>query len=131
MLRFDGLYVGPPKTSGRSSEPYCDYLRFYEDGWVINCVSMGTPEQVIRWFYRDNPTQVALLRGRFNLQGDYICFSPEFRDWDEGEEILLKIDYEGRIMEGGEALELRVGSPEKGLGRIETYRFAAVGSSNE
>jgi hypothetical protein len=131
LLRFDGLYVGPPKTSGGSSEPNWDYLRFYEDGWVINCVSLGTPEQVIRWFYRDNPAQTFLLKGPFDLQGDHISFSPEFRDIDEGVETVTKTDYEGQVVDDGNALELKVGSPERGPGHIETYRFVELRSSNE
>ncbi len=62
MLRFDGLYVGPPRQTPGDAMVFFDYLRFYEDGWVINCVSSGTPEQVIRWFYRDNPGQTGLLQ---------------------------------------------------------------------
>jgi hypothetical protein len=124
MLRFDGLYVGPPKTSVGSSEPYWDYLRFYEDEWVINCVSLGLPEQVIRWFYRDNPAQTTLLRGRFDLHGDHISFSPEFRDMDEGEEMVLKTDYEGRVLDDGATLELRVGSHQEEPG--EKYHFVVV-----
>ena len=83
---------------------FFDYLRFYEDGRVINCVSSGTPEQVIRWFYRDNPSQVGLLQDRYTVQGDHIAFSPEFRDIDEGVEMLIKVDYRGQIGNGGMTL---------------------------
>lgn len=126
MLRFDGLYVGPPKTSKDGFGPYFDYLRFYKDGWVINCVSLGTPREVVRWFYRDNPAQTALLKGRFDLQGDRISFSPEFRDMDEGEEMVIRVDYQGRITENGDALELTVSSSQKPPGAEEMYRFAAI-----
>ncbi len=126
MLRFDGLYAGPPKTSAGDTRVFFDYLRFYEDGLVINCVSLGTPEQVIGWFYRDNPQQGTLLRGPFILKGDAISFSPEFRDMDEGEEIVMRVDYEGRIIDDGLALELKVGSPREGAHPTETYHFAKV-----
>jgi hypothetical protein len=105
---------------------FFDYLRFYEDGLVIKCVSLGTPEQVIRWFYRENPEQSSLLRGPHTLNGDEITFSPEFHDMDEGQEILMKTDYRGRIIDDGAALELEVGSPKEDGNPIETYHFTKV-----
>jgi hypothetical protein len=126
MLRFDGLYAGPPKTSGGDPRLFFDYLRFYEDGSVINCVSLGTPEQVIRWFYRENPEQSSLLRGLYTLNDAEISFSPEFRDMDEGQEIVIKTDYRGLILDGGLALELQVGSTEKGANPTEIYHFTKV-----
>src|SRR3954470_18164421 len=85
MLRFDGLYVSPAHMTARDPVPYYAYLRFYEDGWVIDCSSTGTPQQVIRWFYRDNPEQPSLLTGRYTISGEEISFSPEFIDYDEGQ----------------------------------------------
>jgi len=126
MLRFDGLYAGPPKTSGGGDQVFFDYLRFYEDGVVINCVSLGKPEQVIRWFYRENPEQSSLLRGPYTLNGDEISFSPEFRDMDEGQEIVIKTDYQGLIVDGGLALELQVGSTKEGANSREIYHFTKV-----
>jgi hypothetical protein len=127
MIRFDGLYVGPPRQNQGDPAVFFDYLRFYENGSVINCVSSGTPEQVIRWFHKDNPSQVGLLRDRYTVQGDHITFSPAFRDMDEGEEMLIKVDYSGQIKEGGEILELIVGDQMNNSSNpAQTYHFARV-----
>ena len=96
MLRFDGLYryVFGEVDAGYSGQ---SYLRFYEEGEVLSCSTGGTPEQVIRWFHRDNP---AMPRGRWRaihgtlyfslLQDDalvaeeyegYIMFEPSRRGW--------------------------------------------------
>src|SRR6476646_5874517 len=106
MIRFDGIYASPPKTLKDGSLVVLDYLRFYDDGLVIHCVSTGTPEQVIRWFDRDNPAQSTLLRGPYSIKDDEISFSPEFRDYDEGEEIVMKAEYRGQIEDAGETLDL-------------------------
>ena len=126
MLRFDGLYVAPPQTFGNDSTVYFGYLRFYADGTVIDCSSTGTPEQVIRWFDRDNPDQRSLLRGSYFTDGDEIVFSPEFTDQDEGLEILMRIDYKGHIKDDGATLELSVASQINGYTHEEVYHFAQV-----
>jgi hypothetical protein len=129
MLRFDGLYVTPPMLSPGDSVAYFGYLRFYADGEVIDCSSRGRPDQVIRWFDRDNPDQKSLLRGSYHTNGDEISFSPEFTDQDEGQEILMQIDYEGHIKEDGAALELSVVSRINGYTHQVVYRFAQVSAS--
>jgi len=108
---------------------YFGYLRSYADGEVIDCSSTGTPEQVIRWFDRDNPDQRSLLRGSYYTDGDEISFSPEFIVHGERQEILMKIDYEGHIMEDGAALELSIVSRINGYSNQVVYRFARVSAS--
>jgi len=126
MIRFDGIYVTPPKTLKDGSLVVYDYLRFYDDGLVIHCVSTGTPEQVMSWFDRDNPAQSTLLRGPYHIKNDEIGFSPEFRDHDEGEEIVMKAEYGGRIEDGGETLDLISTSQTDGSKHREVFRFVQV-----
>ena len=126
MLRFDGLYVTPPLSSAGDSTVYFGYLRFYEDGIVIDCSSTGTPAQVMKWFDRDNPDQRFLLKGAYTLDGDEIVFSPEFTDWDEGYEIPMKIDYRGRILDDGARLELSIASQINGYVHDEVYTFVQL-----
>ena len=40
--------------------------------------------------------------------------------------MVLKTDYEGRVLDDGGTLELRVGSRKKEPGEPETYRFVRV-----
>ena len=129
MIRFDGLYVTLPKRLEDGSLVVFDYLRFYADGWVIHCVSTGTPREVIRWFDRGNPAQSHLLKGRYNIQGNEISFSPEFRDYDEGEEIVMRAEYRGRIEDGGETLNLVATSQVDGSEHPGVFRFVQVDES--
>jgi len=126
MIRFDGLYGTPPKPLKDGSLVVFDYLRFYADGWVIHCVSTGTAEQVIRWFDRDNPEQRTLLRGPYHVRGDAITLRPELRDYDEGEEIVMKADYRGYIKDGGETLDLVATSQKDGSEHPEVFRFVQI-----
>ncbi|MEO8287379.1 MAG: hypothetical protein ABI670_13220 [Chloroflexota bacterium] len=126
MLRFDGLYQAPADLSKAEPVDYFDYLRFYEDGWVIDCTSSGTPEQVIAWFYRDNPEQPAQLTGRYIIDGDMISFSPEYRYDDEGEEVVMLIEYDGVIKDGGSILDLQVSSRMTGHKSVKVFRFVRV-----
>jgi hypothetical protein len=93
---------------------------------VIDCSSSGTPEQVMRWFDRDNPAQPFMLRGYYTMSGDEISFSPEFSYQDEGEEVLMKIAYEGYVKDDGVTLDLTVTSLINGHTRKDVYRFAQV-----
>ena len=46
---------------------------------------------------------------------------------DEGEEMLIKVDYSGQIKEGGEILELIVGDQMNNSSNpAQTYHFAQV-----
>jgi hypothetical protein len=124
VIRFDGLYASPPQTLEGDSLVFFGYLRFYADGMVIDCTSSGTPEQVIRWFDRDNPSQPFMLRGHYSLSDDEISFSPEFSYQDEGEEVLMKIDYKGHVRDDGATLDLTIASLINGHARKDIYRFA-------
>jgi hypothetical protein len=120
------VYVTPPQSLAGDPTVYFGYLRFYADGMVIDCSSIGTPEQVIRWFDRDNPDQRSLLRGSYETDGNEISFSPELIDQDEGQEIVMRIDYRGHIKDGGDTLELSVASRINGYAHEEVYRYVKL-----
>lgn len=64
-LRFDGLY----RAEGPS---YHSYLRFYEDGTVLQVSTNGKPEQLPRWFAK---THTEVPRGNYAIKGQSISFS--------------------------------------------------------
>ena len=63
ILRFDGLYQN-------GCENYFYYLRFFEDGQVVQVSSTGTPEEVSRWLKRGYERS-----GTYALMGDRISFA--------------------------------------------------------
>lgn len=70
MLQYNGLYVSD--LQGERENMYYSYIRFYEDGMVIQVSSIGNPSEVIRWFHRDNSD---LSRGFFAAEDNRIHFA--------------------------------------------------------
>ena len=65
QLRFDGLY--------ELKERDCNsYLRFYEDGTVVEACSTGSPEEAGRWLNKDHPYS---SKGIYILTGSVLSFA--------------------------------------------------------
>jgi hypothetical protein len=87
-LRFDGVYQSTPKKAG-SGSGYWGYLRFYQDGTVVDVSTTGRPDEIRDWFNRDHPR---VSRGKVTAQGEQISFASVSAEGT--------VDYSGRV-EGG------------------------------
>lgn len=67
-LKFNGLYFCDFMNSHGTNR----YLRFYEDGEVIWCLSTGKPGNVVRWFHKNHAATTT--KGHYQLQGRNIQF---------------------------------------------------------
>ena len=93
-LRCDGLYVS------RDPDGETSYLRFYEDGTVVDATTDDPIAEVAGWLERD--TKPHILQTRCVVSGDSISFDFESR------EPPLRIEYAGTVAKN--ALALRVKS---------------------
>ena len=84
-LRYDGYYT----TLGDSLNPFRYYLRFYEDGTVINYCTAGNPATLLKWFSKDDQSS---LKGKYVLKDTVLNFSVKNK---EGE-----IVYAGNLLSG-------------------------------
>lgn len=124
MLRYDGIYA-TGITTDDSGMPYRQYLRFYEDGTVLDASSIGTPAQVARWLVKDKRD---LSSGRYTVDGDRIAFTTHSEhvgrpDSPAGDGPRVVIDYEGTVSHG--ALTLHSHSHFNGYEERRGYAFVA------
>ena len=84
-LRYDGYYT----TLADSLNPFRYYLRFYEDGTVINYCTAGNPATLLKWFSKNDQSS---LKGRYTLKDTVLNFSVKNK---EGE-----IMYAGNLLPG-------------------------------
>ena len=82
QIRFDGYY----HTLSDSLNPFRYYLRFYEDGTVINYCTAGNPDKLLKWFSKNDN---ASLKGKYALKDSSISFSVKNQDGE--------VVYEGSI----------------------------------
>lgn len=108
-LAHDGVYRGAPADA---DEDYWYYLRFYPDGAVIAVSTAGDVDQIQDWFSRDND---GLPRGTYRLRDDRLTF--------ETESEYGVVEYEGRVEDGGERLQLNSHSRINGFRASRTYQF--------
>lgn len=107
-LRFDGLYQHPEEGG------YTGYLRFYEDGTVLQVTSTGTPQQVAVWLKKDNAAKYSA--GRFVLDGSSISFVAT--------STMGSVEYSGQV--GGDELVLQVHSLINDYRATNTYTFVSL-----
>lgn len=105
-LRFDGLYHAQESS-------YHSYLRFYEDGTVLQVSTNGKPEQLARWFGK---THTEVPRGTYSIEGQSIEFSTAS---SEG-----TVAYKGTVFD--DAVEVITSSPTNGQEEQTTYGFVQV-----
>ncbi len=84
-IRYDGYYC----TLTDSLNPFRYYLRFYEDGTVINYCTAGKPAMLLKWFSKNDQ---ASLKGIYLLKDTLLNFSVKNK---EGE-----IIYSGSLLPG-------------------------------
>ena len=84
-LRYDGYYTTLPD----SLNPFRYYLRFYEDGTVINYCTAGNPATLLKWFSKNDH---ASLKGKYVVNDTLLNFSVKNK---EGE-----ILYSGSLLPG-------------------------------
>jgi len=83
--QYDGVYMSSREyKTGNIS--YREYIRFYPDGDVIRVSSTGSPEDLRKWFSREQPY---VSRGKISIEGNRISFSVLV---DKG-----SIDYSGQF----------------------------------
>ena len=96
-LRFDGLYqseLRPPELATETFQVRL-FLRFYADGTVIEVCSLGTHDEVARWFDRRHP---AAARRTYTLTGRGIEWSWRlgngdvmgYRGWHDGTQLRVR-----------------------------------------
>jgi hypothetical protein len=120
MLRFDGFYQSGKQTDYQDyfSVSSYHYLRFYDDGTVIDVDSTGTPIQVAKWFNRENED---MSRGTYTITGNHIVFSTEYKQ--------NKIDYDCTLTE--EKIECHTYSHLNQTRAKQTYTFVKMEESRE
>lgn len=94
MLRYNGLYVSDIPWVNSTESSYFSYLRFYEDGFVIQVTSSGTPEQLTSWFNKENPV---------NSKGLYYHSTP-YRDEPDEKLHFAVVSAEGVVGYMGEVV---------------------------
>lgn len=108
--RIDGLYRSGPNDDGA-----WEYLRFYSDGTVIECASIGTPAQISSWFRRPYNQS-----GKYKIEGSTIRFSitsPDNTDY--------AIDFRGRVQ--GNMLTLEWLSYQNGRQVHDSFHLVTAG----
>jgi hypothetical protein len=133
-LRFDGVYKGSPDEPDAREDPdaraepdaqaaadasdtdntrYCEYIRFYQDGTVIN-VTSDCDEQALaeikKWF---NKTNTTISHGRYRVAEHEVSFRSIS---GEG-----RVDYQGDIK--GLDLHLASHSHINGYRGDDRYKF--------
>jgi hypothetical protein len=106
-LRFDGLYYA------KSPDGSTWYLRFYEDGTVLDVDSTGTPEKVAQWFKKGHP---APSQGTYRRNGATLKFSTRSSAG--------VVDYAGEV--GQDVLRLQMHSRINGFKATATYTFVKL-----
>ena len=66
---FDGVY------QSEKVDKYWHYARFYEDGTAIIVSSTGNPDEIIRWFKKENIENKGLSHGLYEINSDRLVFS--------------------------------------------------------
>ena len=94
QVRFDGYY----HTLSDSLNPFRYYLRFYEDGTVINYCTAGSPDKLLKWFSKNDN---ASLKGKYAQKDSTLSFSVKNQDGE--------VAYEGVLL-SGERLWMKVKS---------------------
>jgi hypothetical protein len=84
-IQYDGVYI-----LSYGGGFVIEYLRFYENGIVIDVASTGRPEEIKEWFNSDN---MDIGMGKYKIDGEKISFSTKS---PEG-----SIDYMGDITTNG------------------------------
>ena len=85
FIKYDGVYF-IPYGGGFSN----DYLRFFENGKVINVNSTGSPAQIKNWFNYKNEN---VGKGEYFIEGNSISFTTVFEE--------ISIEYIGVIGSNG------------------------------
>jgi hypothetical protein len=110
--RIVGLYQqSEPNDDGAS-----EYLRFYSDGTVIECASIGTPAQINRWFQRPYDQS-----GKYEIQGSTIRFSIASSDNPD-----YTIDFRGQVQ--GNMLTLEWLSYQNGRQVHDSFHLVTAGN---
>ena len=107
-LRYDGLY-----QSVEAEQGYFEYLRFYDDGTVLEVVSSGTPEQVAVWLNKAGTDEGM---GYYEIQDSTIKFTVTYTQG--------AVDYTGTI--NGEKLILDIYSHINSHKGTRTFQFVEV-----
>lgn len=92
-----------------------EYLRFYSDGTVIECASIGTPTQINRWFQRPYDQS-----GKYEIQGSTIRFSISSSDNPN-----YTIDFRGQVQ--GNMLTLEWLSYQNGRQMHDSFHSVTPG----
>lgn len=126
-VQCDGLYRRPADTTGTSGKAYYNYLRFYEDGTVLDAsVAESDPSLVAQWLdsggglfshgiYPKGSTPIK--RGHYSAEGSQLKFSLTGLEYGS-------VDFNGTIE--GQVLTLNWYRPSNNLRGTEVYRFVAL-----
>lgn len=144
VARTDGLYrstEGNTITFEGKVVPCWEYLRFYPERTVINTVTIGTPQEIRRWFARENTARISLGIGTYLVSGSLVTYTLRLcgnsgQDADHylaqrEPEFINQWDYEATI-EGQDADGLLVqllnhDGKHKGPVRFEFLAWDAIG----
>jgi hypothetical protein len=84
IINYGGVYFVP--YGGIAA----NYIRFFEDGTVINATVMGTPDKIKSWFNKDSEN---VSIGTFDIDDDHISFIVESPE--------ATVSYSGKIIDNG------------------------------
>lgn len=93
-LRFDGMYQEYPPVIDSSDEEHRWYLRFYEDGTVVQKESISAPE---KWTSRLERENEKLGKGAYKLAGDRLTYKLD----EQGDSYTVSYSAEGLVLPGG------------------------------
>lgn len=132
QIHFDGFYV-----CYKSDESYMGLLRFFEDETVISCSIKYTKNlskewfsEVLKWFKKDYDhsghfsveyyDHSGAFYMKFSCSEDLTKYGYNIDAWDRRR---TRVDYEGKILDGGKRLHLTWYSHVNMEDGLEEYIF--------
>ncbi len=111
-VHFNGIYKSAIQTNQNTGDKSTSYLRFYEDGTVINVSSSGTPEQINNWFVKGHEN---VTEAPYKIEGDKMSFTSGSGN--------AAVEYSGKIVTSA-LLQLHTKSLSNNFEDDVTYTFA-------
>lgn len=110
-IHYNGVYSSDIRVNENTGDKSISYLRFYDDGTVINVSTMGTPKEISKWFVKGHEN---VSKGTYTIEQDNISFTAGGNNVD--------VEYKGKIT-NKQTLQLHTKSLSNNNEADITYSF--------